>query len=64
MPPSVLARWLSQACKSATGYNTVFRLPVPTRTHGMIPARVHPQSVRAEIPKAFAASRGRMDNGS
>ena len=51
---------LSQACRSATGYSTFCRLPCPIRRQGIGPrGAVSPQRVRAEIPRAFAASRGR-----
>ena len=47
----------SQACNSAVGYNTVRRLPRPTRTQGTWPSWVNCHSRRGEMPSDFAASR-------
>ena len=41
------------------GYSTVCRVPAPIRTHGTCPSLVSCHRCRGEMPRAFAASRGR-----
>src|SRR5262249_55987397 len=54
---------VSQACRSATGYRTVLRVPLPRRTHGICPSLVSCHKWRVEMPRALAASRGRRAKG-
>src|SRR5262245_52949003 len=58
-----VACWVSHVCRSATGYRTVLREPLPTRTQGISPSLVSFHKWRAEMPRAFEASRGRKARG-
>ena len=62
-PLAVFDCRVSQACSSAIGDRTVFRLPPPARTQGMRPSLVSCLSRRGLMPRAFAASRSRGARG-